>query len=152
MATLIRSNQVPTIFDQLFNQEINRLAKHPVFAQPVISRYQKGGSVPAVNVKESAEAYTLEVAAPGLVKEQFSVKVDNNILTLAYAPAETDADVKQEKYTHKEFTTGSFTRSFRLPKHVNADAIQATYTNGILTVSVPKVAEQKPEPKQIQIA
>ncbi len=66
MATLIRSNQVPTIFDQLFNQEINRLAKHPVFAQPVIARYQKGGSVPAVNVKESADTYTLGSSSSGI--------------------------------------------------------------------------------------
>lgn len=140
MATLIRYNRTPLFFNPFANR-------------PVIARYAKTtANVPAVNVKENEAAYQLELAAPGLAKDVLTVKVEGNVLTIAYKP-EVQADGTIDKYTRHEFGVNAFERGFRLPKTVNADQITAAYTNGILTVELPKV-EVKEEKviKEIAIA
>lgn len=131
------------------------LALPTMFARPYVTRYQKPAVSPAytgaVNVKEDETAFHLEVAAPGLKKEAFNVNVHEGRLTIGFKQ-ETATEEKQENYTRREFGTTSFERSFRLPKNVDAEQIKATYTDGILTISLPKVAEVKPEPKVIEIA
>ncbi|CCH54433.1 heat shock protein Hsp20 [Fibrisoma limi BUZ 3] len=148
MATLVRYNNFPTLFDQAFARDFNRF-----FGRPVIARYQNVNSnVPAVNVKEDETAFHLELAAPGLKKEDVKVNVENNRLTIAYKHEE-QTDETTEKFTRKEFGYTAFERSFRLPKNVNADQIQAAYTDGILKIDLPKV-EVKDEKtvKEIAIA
>ncbi|MCU0353843.1 MAG: Hsp20/alpha crystallin family protein [Cytophagales bacterium] len=105
-------------------------------------------SVPAVNIRETEGEYQLEVAAPGLNKEQFSVNVEDRVLTVS---AEQKKEETQEngKWTRREFSYASFKRSFTLPKNVNAEAIKATYDNGVLHVHVPKAEAVRP--KQIEI-
>ncbi|MCK8493327.1 Hsp20/alpha crystallin family protein [Spirosoma sp. RP8] len=140
MATLVRYNRIPTFFN-------------PFYGRPVINRYQNvNPNVPAVNVKEVEAGYQLELAAPGLKKEDLKINVENNTLTIAYKP-EQKAEETTQKFTRHEFGFSAFERSFRLPKTVNADAIAATYSNGILTVELPKV-EVKEEKlvKEISIA
>ncbi|QJW88751.1 Hsp20/alpha crystallin family protein [Spirosoma taeanense] len=126
MATLVRYNRIPAFFN-------------PFYGRPVIDRYYNPTpNVPAVNVKETETAFHLELAAPGLKKEDVKINVENNKLTIAYKP-EAQADQSTEKFTRHEFGVNAFERSFRLPKNVNADQITAAYTNGILTVELPKV-------------
>lgn len=140
MATLVRYNNFPTFFN-------------PFYGRPVINRYQNTTpNVPAVNVKETETAFLLELAAPGLKKEDLKINVENNKLTIGYQ-SEVKTEETAEKFTRQEFGVTSFERSFRLPKTVNADAIKAAYTNGILTVELPKV-EVKEEKlvKEIVIA
>jgi HSP20 family protein len=137
MATLVRYNTRPGFFGRsmLFN-----------YQQPAPV------SVP-VNVKEDEAAFHLEVAAPGLQKEAFTVNLENNTLTVAYrheAPADATA-APADHYTRKEFGVSAFSRSFKLPATVNAEQIQATYTNGILTIDLPKLAP-KPENAVKEIA
>jgi HSP20 family protein len=109
---------------------------------------QTNATVP-VNITESDNAYFLELAAPGRTKENFSLKVENNILTVGY---EIKEEAKNElKQVRKEFSFQSFKRSFSLDKKVNADGIEAKYENGILKVTLPKKEEVKPEVKQISI-
>ncbi len=140
MATLVRYNNFPTFFN-------------PLFDRAVINRYQNTTpNVPAVNVKETETAFVIELAAPGLKKEDLKINVENNNLTIAYK-SETKTEETADKYTRQEFGFTSFSRNFRLPKTVNADAINAAYTDGILTVELPKV-EVKEEKlvKEITVA
>lgn len=140
MATLVRYNNFPTFFNPFYNR-------------PVINRYYNSTpNVPAVNVKENEAGYVLELAAPGLKKEDLKINVENNKLTIGYQ-SETKTEETTDKFTRHEFGFSSFERSFRLPKTVNADAIKAAYTDGILTVELPKV-ELKEEKlvKEITVA
>jgi len=107
---------------------------------------------PAINIAENAGGYRIEVAAPGLVKEDFSVKVDGNLLTIS-AKKEA-AKTEGEKYTSREFSYLKFNRTFTLPETVDAkEGISANYENGILNVSLAKKIEAKPESaKVIQVA
>ena len=126
MATLVRYNRIPTFFNHFYGR-------------PVIDRYQNTNlNVPAVNVKEVDNAFHLELAAPGLKKEDLKINVENNTLTIAYRPEEK-AEESAPKFTRHEFGFNAFERSFRLPKTVNANEIKATYTDGTLTVELPKI-------------
>ncbi|MEM1215001.1 MAG: Hsp20/alpha crystallin family protein [Bacteroidota bacterium] len=103
---------------------------------------------PAVNVQETDDDFTLAVAAPGFEKGDFEVKVDDGILTISVERQE-DAETKHEGYTRREFHYGNFTRRFTLPEAANDADISATYTNGILTVVLPKKEEAKPQPARL---
>jgi len=99
-------------------------------------------TTPAVNIKETKDAYELTVSAPGFAKDSFNVKVEDSLLTIS-AEAKEEKLEEGEKVTRKEFTHQSFKRSFTLPKTVVADKIVAAYENGILTVTLPKLEEAK---------
>lgn len=97
---------------------------------------------PAVNVVEKEDGFVLEVAAPGLKKEDFRIKLDNQQLTIS-AELNSQSDEKKERYIRREFWFGSFERSFSLPKTINLDQIRADYNEGILRISLPKKEEAK---------
>lgn len=109
-------------------------------------------TLPAVNVVETAENFTVEVAAPGLKKENFQINLNNNLLTIASKYEKTDEEVKG-KYTRREFGYASFQRSFTLPSTVDSNRIEASYKDGILYVHLPKKEEAKEKPvRQINIS
>ncbi len=110
----------------------------------------KRWSSPSVNIKESDSAYTLELAAPGLAKEDFKIRVEENQLTIS-GEKKQEQNEKNEKYSRKEFSFTSFTRSFTLPENVNMEAIQANYNHGIMIVTLPKTEPAKPKTKEINI-
>jgi HSP20 family protein len=140
MTTYRLNNAFPTLFDNLFNAESDFLPKN---------NYK---SLPAVNVLETKEGFELEIAAPGLAKEDFKIKVEQNKLTISSEKQKT-TDSTDTKYTRKEFGYESFVRSFVLPNTVDSDKIVATYSQGILQVAVGKKEEAKQkEPKLIEIA
>ena len=93
--------------------------------------------MPSVNVKETDEAYEIELAAPGFERNDFNVEVEKNILAISAKKAD-QATEENSKYTRREFKTRSFKRTFQLPNHVNAEEVQAKYNNGILSVWLPK--------------
>jgi HSP20 family protein len=108
--------------------------------------------LPAVNVVEDKEKFRIEVAAPGLKKEDFKLNVDNGILTIS-SEKRQENEIKEENYAKREFQYSSFSRSFTLPNSVDSEMISASYTDGILNIQIPKREEAKQkEPKQIQIA
>lgn len=107
--------------------------------------------MPAVNVKDNEKNYEIEVAAPGMKKEDFSITVDNRILTIS-AEVKEEKEVKEDKYSRREFVSGSFSRSFTLPENVDENNIQANYENGILKVVVPKAQEKSPQKKTIALS
>jgi len=96
--------------------------------------------VPSANIKEKDNRFEVELAAPGMQKDDFKVEVANNILTVS-AERKDEKNEENENYTRKEFSYSSFTRSFELPATVNADAIKAAYENGILVLTLPKKEE-----------
>lgn len=139
MATLVHPNNFPTLFDSFFGR-------------PAIVRYQKPATqVPAVNVKEDETAYYLHMAAPGLKKENFNLSLELNKLTISFKQEE-NTEEQASAYTRQEFSFQSFERSFRLPKNVNTEGIAATYTDGILNVTLPKVEPKVEAPTVKQIA
>ena len=105
-------------------------------------------SSPSVNVIEDGDVYRIEVAAPGLEKEDFEVNVDNGFLNIS-AVHKKDEEVKEGKYMRREFNYTSFKRSFELPDTVNAEQIEAKYENGILFISIPKVEKSEKEDSRL---
>lgn len=100
----------------------------------------------SVNVTENKESFLIEVAAPGFSKEQLSAQVEDRVLTIAGKVADTkDAGAR---YRHQEFQVQPFERKFNLPEIVIADAIQASFENGILVVTLPKM---QPVVRQIDV-
>ena len=122
-----------------------------VFSNDLFKR-EFASYVPAVNIAETAENFTIELSAPGFTKESFKVEVENDVLTIS---GEQKNENKEEgkTYTRKEFSYGSFKRAFSLPKTVDTDKIDAKYDNGILKITVSKREEAKAKPaREIQIS
>ncbi|HFA48794.1 MAG TPA: Hsp20/alpha crystallin family protein [Bacteroidetes bacterium] len=116
-----------------------------------VSFYNGLQKSPAVNVVETDDGYRIEVAAPGLDKKDFEVKVDKDLLTIS-AHKEVENETTNEKYTKREFSYTEFARNFHLPETVDPNAISADYKNGILNVTLAKKEEAKPvPPKTIKI-
>jgi len=109
-------------------------------------------TLPAVNVRENDNEYLIEVAAPGMKKDDLTVDYDNGRLTIS-SEVKKEKSEHDEKITRREFRYESFQRSFIIPEEqVNADKIGATYTDGILYLNLPKREEVKPKPaRQISI-
>ncbi len=118
------------------------------------SNYSSTNStLPAVNVKENENEFLIDVAAPGLTKEDFTVNYDNGRLTISSEKENEKEEKDGEKVTRREFSYQSFQRSFTVAQNiVDAEKIEAHYNNGILHISLPKRDEVKPKPtKQIEI-
>jgi HSP20 family protein len=109
-------------------------------------------NMPAVNITESKDDFKINVAAPGLSKEDFKIDLHNKILTLSSEKEEKNEEAN-EKFTRREFSYSSFKRSFGLPELVDTDNINATYKDGILMIEIPKREEAKEKPaRQITIS
>jgi HSP20 family protein len=96
--------------------------------------------LPSANVIENDKAYMIELAAPGMKKNDFEVNVDKGYLTIN-SEKETETEDKGENYTRQEFNYNKFSRSFLLPDLVDTDKIKAKYEDGILRLSIPKKPE-----------
>ncbi|CAN5446971.1 Hsp20/alpha crystallin family protein [soil metagenome] len=105
---------------------------------------------PPVNITESAKAYQLEVAAPGLEKTDFTVKLDGTLLVISASKKEEKAN-EDVKSIRKEFSNKGFKRSFTLDEKIEAANIEAKYENGILKLTLPKKEETAPATKEITI-
>jgi HSP20 family protein len=97
-------------------------------------------NVPSVNVTQSENGFNIELAAPGLNKEDFKINVEKDRLTVS-SEKQHEEEVSEEKYTRREFNYSSFSRSFYLPKSIDREAIEASYENGVLKLSLPKKQE-----------
>jgi HSP20 family protein len=141
MATLVR-NFAP-VFPAVLSNFLNDFER-------VAPAHQQ--SFPAVNVIEIEDAFNIELAAPGLKKEDFKVNVHENTLTISTEKKEEKTE-NVGKYTRKEFNFSTFKRSFALPKNVDGEKIVAIYNDGVLGLELPKKEQEKPkEPRLIEIA
>jgi HSP20 family protein len=126
---LTRSSIMPSIFEDFFKPWsqwfddsglVNRVA-----------------NLPSVNIKENGNHYTVSLAAPGLKKEDFNIEVDGNVLTISSEKEESTED-KGDRYTRREYSYTSFSRSFTLPDDVKPEAIDARYEAGELKITLPR--------------
>ncbi|NCA77445.1 MAG: Hsp20/alpha crystallin family protein [Alphaproteobacteria bacterium] len=109
--------------------------------------FGKRFSDPAANIIEKADAFQLDLAAPGMKKDDFRINLENNILTIS-AEFEDEKREEGKNYSRKEFYYGSFSRAFTLPKTIDLDKIKAEYESGILSITLPKKEEAKMEMKK----
>jgi len=148
MTLIRRSNNYPTwsnFFNEFFNTDWNDWTNQ--------NYSNTNTTLPSVNVKESEEGFEVEMAAPGLTKEDFQIELNNSLLTIKSEKKEEKECKKGECYTRREFSYQSFSRSFTLPSTIESDKIKAQYEHGILKISIPKKDEAKPRPtRQIAIS
>jgi HSP20 family protein len=133
-------NYLPSFFDRFFNNELMDWNNSNFSSTNT--------SLPAVNVKETHDDFIIEVAAPGMDKNDFKVNFHNNVLTISSEKKNESTD-KNDSYTRKEFSYQSFKRSFTVSENaVNGEKISAKYNEGILEITLPKRDEVKPQPER----
>jgi len=117
-----------------------------------LSNFNTGITLPAVNIKETNEDFVLELAIPGMKKSDFTIDVENKILSISSEVKHENEDTNAN-YTRREFGYSSFKRTFTLPDSIESDKVKATYKDGILMVVLPKREEAKQKPaKRIEIS
>lgn len=140
-------NQFPMLFDDIFNRDL--------FNWNNTNYSDTNTTIPAVNIKETADKYEVEVAAPGMNKDDFKIELEGNMLTITSERSqENESNREEEKFYRREFSYQSFRRSFNLKKDVvDVEKIEARYDKGLLRLVIPKKEEvkQKP-PRLIQIS
>jgi len=110
-------------------------------------------TIPSVNIKENENEFVVEMAAPGMTKDDFNIELNNSVLTISSEKQTNNQSKEGENVTRREFSYQSFSRSFTLPVIVETDKITAKYESGILRVNIPKKEEAKPKPlKQIVVS
>jgi len=142
MLPVFKTRSLPGLFDEFFNGNL-------------LPNYIEEGawkSTPAVNIYENNEKFEIEIAAPGLEKDDFKIDLKNDYL-LVYSEKKDKKEEKEKgKVVRSEFRYSSFQRSFALPKDIDLTAINATHKNGVLTIELPKRVEQKDSSvRQIEI-
>ena len=134
----------PRVFNNFVEDFFNK--DFPSFLTPSYK------NAPAVNVVESKDSFRIELALPGIKKEDVTINVEGDNLTIS-GKNESKLNEENESYTRREFNYSTFSRTFTLPETVDADAISAEYNNGILNVSIPKKEEAKDKgPKSVKIS
>src|SRR5256714_3702956 len=130
---------VPSLFNDLFTKDIWDWGQG--------NSSSTNTTIPAINVKETNDNFEVEVAAPGMKKDDFKVELDGNMLTISSETKSEWEDKEGEKYTRREFSYQSFQRSFQLPRDVvDENKIQAKYDNGVLHLVIPKKEHAKQRP------
>ena len=134
--TLIKfKNHFPSFVDEFFGGDIFDSVRN----SSVI-----GNSLPAVNVKNHQDHFEVEVAAPGMNKDDFKIEVQNRVLGIS-SELKEDNNEDNKNYTRREFNYRSFKRNFTLPKSVNEEKISANYKDGVLRIEIPKQTEERKE-------
>ena len=137
---------MPGFFNDLFTKDFSNWG--------LSNNSNTNTTIPAVNIRETAENFVVEMAAPGMKKDDFKIELDGTLLTINSEREEEFEEKDGEKYSRKEFSYQSFQRTFQLPKEVvDSEKIEAKYENGLLKLLIPKreEAKQKP-PRTIRIA
>jgi HSP20 family protein len=131
---ITRRNYKPLTLSDFFNEDF-----FPTFNR-------NSNSLPAVNIREDEKAFYLELAVPGMNKNDLKIEVQDDVLTIS-AEQKEDKQEDYEGYKRREFSYSSFCRSFYLPEDVNGEKIGALYKDGILNVEIPKLEEEKKKEK-----
>lgn len=107
--------------------------------------------VPAVNICDTSDQFEVELAAPGLQKDDFKINLERNVLSIS-VEKEQSAQQEGKQFTRREFSYQSFVRSFSMPESADQSAIEAKYEDGVLKVRIPKKEEAKAVSRQISIS
>lgn len=129
--TFARSNSwLPTVFNDFFDTDFMPKAN---------------ATAPAINVKETEKAYVVELAAPGMTKENFDVNINDegNLVIKMQSKEEKKEEDKATRYLRREFSYSHYVQTLILPKNVDKEKISASVSNGILTVELPKIVKEE---------
>lgn len=127
-----------------FNDVFESIFNDTFFNDRMVTR------VPAVNISETENSYHVELAAPGLKKDDFKLNLEGNQLTISVEQS-TDHEDNRKNYSKREYSYSSFVRSFTLPESADDSNIDANYTNGVLRIDIAKREEAKTIRRQIEI-
>lgn len=95
-------------------------------------------TIPSVNIRENKDDYSIEMAVPGMKKEDFDIDIDNNTITISCQKESETKDGSEENYSRREYNYSRFSRSFTVPQNAQLDQVKAKYADGMLQLSVPK--------------
>src|SRR5690554_308910 len=129
--------------DILFDNKLDVLNRSKIF------------SVPAVNISENLINFGVELAAPGLKKEDFSIEIDEETLTISVKQASENEEKEENndsRYQRREFNYREFKRSFKMPENIKSEDVKATYADGILKITLPKKEEEKALKRMVEIS
>jgi len=143
--TVVKFNNKPANGFSLLDNFFNEI---PTFFKDDFSSNTKD-FIP-VNVKETKDAYQLEIVAPGFEKNDFKIDLEKNILTIS-ADKKNEVKDENENQIRSEYSYRSFKRFFTLDEKIDAEKIEAKYVNGVLTLNLPRKAEVKASAKEISI-
>ncbi|OFX61414.1 MAG: hypothetical protein A2066_00455 [Bacteroidetes bacterium GWB2_41_8] len=133
MLPVFKTRNLPGIFDEFFGGTLV-----PNFVEEGAWK-----STPAVNIYENNEKFEIEIAAPGLEKEDFKIDLKDEYLIVSSEKKDKKEEKEKGKVVRSEFRYSSFQRSFSLPHEIDIQAINANHKNGVLTISLPKKVEYK---------
>ena len=139
LPVISRNNWMPEVFNDFFDTDFMTRTK---------------ATAPAINVKETEKDYTVEVAAPGMTKDDFNVNIDKdgNLHIHMEAHTEKKEEDKKSHYLRREFACSKFEQTLLLPDDVEKEAIAARVNDGVLTVTLPKMAKPEcPAARQIEV-
>ena len=126
-----RNNSVSNWLNSWFNDNFFNTSLMP----------HMNATAPAVNVKESATAYTMEVAAPGLKKDMVKMNIDKD--GYLNVSIENKDEKKEEHYLRREFSYSSYSQSYALPEDADQEKISAEVSDGVLKIEIPKTAKEE---------
>ena len=139
LPVISRNNWMPEVFNDFFDTDFMTRTK---------------ATAPAINVKETEKGYTVEVAAPGMTKDDFNVNIDKdgNLHIHMEAHTEKKEEDKKSHYLRREFAYSKFEQTLLLPEDVKKEAIEAKVNDGVLTVTLPKMEKPAAEAaRQIEV-
>jgi len=139
METLVRTGLFPTLATKSVNNFFDDFITRDLFDWTDKNFAALGSNLPSVNLKETDTNIEVELAAPGMKREDFKVEIDNDVLMISSEKEEEKEEVrKKDNYIRKEFNYQSFSRTFTLPETANENKIEANYKDGILHVVIGK--------------
>ncbi len=130
LPTIARRNFRPFYMGSIFDDDFF----------PVMSK--STNSLPAVNIWEDDKRFVLDLAVPGIDRKDLKIDINEDLLTIS-SETKNESVENRDGYKRKEFSYSSFSRSFQIPENVNRDKIEASYKDGILSVALPKLEEEK---------
>lgn len=142
--TIVRNNYNPFAELEAIREQFNKVLNSASDVKSNIA------FIPVVNTREGDDAYFVEVELPGVKKEDISIDVNEDILTIS-GERKIKEEQKDENFYKVESQYGKFERSFNLPEDVDTDNIEATSNNGVLEIKIPKNQKVEKKPKKIEI-
>ena len=139
MLPVMRNSWMPEVFNDFFDTDF----------MP-----RTNATAPAINVKETEHEYTVELAAPGMKKDDFNINVDNdgNLHIKMEQKNEKKDENKKEHYLRREFSYSNYEQALTLPEDVEKDKIEAKVNNGVLHITLPRTQKAEKETKRIEVA
>ncbi|QQS50906.1 MAG: Hsp20/alpha crystallin family protein [Bacteroidota bacterium] len=136
--TLAKLSNYPSLFDRFLDSDL--------FDWSNRNFSNTNTTLPSVNIKESNDAFEVEMAAPGFKKDDFKIELNHDLLTISSEKKNENETKDGQQFSRREFSYQSFSRSFTLPNTADSEKIAARYENGLLNVIIPKKEEAKPKP------